>query len=293
MKILIIEDDCVDQEKTRRDLSSLNHLSLSYATSGTSALLLVANESFDCILLDYQLSDYDGLKLMALIKQFGSSSITPIIFLTGQGNEEIAVKAIKSGASDYLVKGHYEPSELLIAIKNGITAAEQDLKKRQLQEEIEKTELINPASGLGTQLLMNNDLRLTVERAKRTNSQFIFATFTLHNKLTLSGTMPNNHLHNIIKMTGETLKQVDVTDSFYQTGQTEFSAIINSVQTREDAQGLIGRLITSINYQLQVRGIECELTVNAGLSQFPYDGFDSIEIMKSAFQLQYNLNSLH
>ncbi len=86
-----------------------------------SNLLKVAtttNQDFDLVLLDYRLPDINGLNLIAEIKALNLD--LPIIVLTGQGDEEIAVEIMKAGAADYISKGKIEPESLAKAITSAI-----------------------------------------------------------------------------------------------------------------------------------------------------------------------------
>ncbi|MGB5713820.1 MAG: ATP-binding protein, partial [Waterburya sp.] len=84
----------------------------------SSPILEPIIDNFDLILLDYHLPDMDGLHLIAEIKALKLN--LPIIVLTGQGDEEIAVEMMKAGAADYFSKGKIEPTILARAINNGI-----------------------------------------------------------------------------------------------------------------------------------------------------------------------------
>lgn len=97
--ILAIEDDRVDQMALRRMFDERkNQYRYRIAGSIAEALSLLERERFDIIVTDYRLGDGTGLEL------FDHIANTPIIVITGGGDEETAVKALKSGAYDYLVK---------------------------------------------------------------------------------------------------------------------------------------------------------------------------------------------
>jgi signal transduction histidine kinase len=72
--------------------------------TGGQALEACASLSPHCILLDYQLPDMTGFDFLSRLRGSHSPSDTPVIFLTGQGNEEIATQAIKLGVQDYFIK---------------------------------------------------------------------------------------------------------------------------------------------------------------------------------------------
>jgi len=77
-------------------------INLDLEKSGEKALQRTKDGDFDLILLDYKLTDQDGLKLLRKMKRQGVKC--PIVILTGQGDENVAVQAIKLGAQDYLPK---------------------------------------------------------------------------------------------------------------------------------------------------------------------------------------------
>lgn len=145
--ILLVDDDEVDRQTVKRAFKKAHFAALlSEAQDGQEALaklqenkgcqiklpfISTANHHaqiveqnqqgtncFDLILLDYRLPDIDGLHLIAEIKALNLE--IPLVVLTGQGDEEIAVEIMKAGAADYLSKNKIDHSTLTKAINNAI-----------------------------------------------------------------------------------------------------------------------------------------------------------------------------
>ena len=125
-KILIVDDD----ESIRGYISRLLNMSgfeVVTASSGKEALnLLRVNPDVAVILLDILMPDMDGLETLNEIKK--TSKELPVIMLSALGQTGIIVKAMRAGASDYLVKP-FEEEELELAINKSI-------EKRKLLAEI-------------------------------------------------------------------------------------------------------------------------------------------------------------
>jgi PAS domain S-box-containing protein len=102
LTILIVEDNEDDQSLYRRALRDTGH-TLVLARTAREGLDKVAEACPEIILLDYNLPDMSGLDFMENFARQSCAAI-PIIMLTGEGNESIAVSAMKAGASDYMVK---------------------------------------------------------------------------------------------------------------------------------------------------------------------------------------------
>jgi PAS domain S-box-containing protein len=124
-RVLVVDDNSVDREMVRR------HLGPDYATieAGTAAEARSALDAsrIDCALLDYRLPDSDGLVLLG----YFLARDVPVIILTGQGDETIAVEAMKRGAQDYLSKGRLDSTLLRRTVAHA-------LEKQSLRREIDR-----------------------------------------------------------------------------------------------------------------------------------------------------------
>jgi len=98
-KILFVEDDKTEQLLFQQFVSKKNtQYDYTFVSSECQARSILDSESVDVVITDYLLGDGTGLDIINL------KIDAPVIFVTGAGDEEIAVKAMKAGAYDYLIK---------------------------------------------------------------------------------------------------------------------------------------------------------------------------------------------
>ena len=182
--ILLIDDDEVDRLTVRRALKKARvAVELTEAENGTEALTLLKNWEdcttkaspanvpscvsrsnvchLDLILLDYRLPDIDGLQLIANIQSLDLN--LPLIVLTGQGDEKIAVEMMKAGAADYLAKSAIEPNSLAKSISSAI----------RLHQAEQAAELANQRLRVSNELLVtkNKELERQKQQIKQQNIQ--------------------------------------------------------------------------------------------------------------------------
>lgn len=103
VKLLIIDDNPDDRTLYKRALRGYTDSDFSFieASTGDNGMKAL-NQELDCVLLDYSLPGRDGIGVLKQIKS--EMPNLPVIMLTGQGNESVAVQAMKEGAQDYIVK---------------------------------------------------------------------------------------------------------------------------------------------------------------------------------------------
>jgi PAS domain S-box-containing protein len=107
LKVLIIDDEPVDREIFKQYLDADRPRAFLYAEAETGRDGLRRRRDFnpDCVLLDLNLPDLDGLKMIRLLREGRDTLPCAVVMLTGAGNEEVAVEAMKLGVMDYVVKG--------------------------------------------------------------------------------------------------------------------------------------------------------------------------------------------
>ncbi|MEH2063170.1 MAG: PAS domain-containing protein [Nostoc sp.] len=138
--VFFVEDFAEDRALYRRFLERDDRYTYDIYEfeSGNKALQACQGKIPDLILLDYQLPDLDGLEFLTQLQRQSYSSQISVIMLTGQGDETIAVQAIKSGAQDYLVKGKLTCDNLCRAVHGAIKEMQlmRQLKQQQEQQKL-------------------------------------------------------------------------------------------------------------------------------------------------------------
>jgi len=120
VRILLVDDDEDDYVITRNLISEIGgrRYQLEWVDNYDAALAAVQRNVHDICLLDYRLGSRTGLELLRESKSLNDR--LPMILLTGQGDHEIDIDAMKAGAADYLIKSQLDPDKLDRAIRYAI-----------------------------------------------------------------------------------------------------------------------------------------------------------------------------
>jgi len=140
LKILIIDDDRSFRKiVTRMMVRAGLEVEITEAINCAEGVEELNKKVFDCALLDYQMPDATGINLLQEILHFGGTN-TPIIFVTGKGDEMIAAQAFKTGALDYIPKEKLSPELLSQCIHNAIRVHDLELRANQAEYLLVETE---------------------------------------------------------------------------------------------------------------------------------------------------------
>lgn len=162
LRVLLIEDDPDDYVILRDCLNDIskNRYNLTWASTFKDGIGEVDRSDYDVCLLDYRLGAHDGLEILREAGRKGWP--VPVIFLTGQGEYDVDVRAMKAGASDYLVKEEINPDLLERSIRYAVekarawNALQRSYEEMELRVEERTAELVEA----------NEALKFTSEQVK-------------------------------------------------------------------------------------------------------------------------------
>ena len=146
--VLVVEDDEDDFVLTSSLLGEIytGDFEPEWVNTFEDALERIGGNHYDICLLDYRLGAHDGLELLRHARARGCDA--PVILLTGQGDLEIDMEAMRAGASDYLIKGQINAANLERSIRYAIQQkqmAEERIHRIREQEARTQAESANRA----------------------------------------------------------------------------------------------------------------------------------------------------
>ncbi len=115
-KILIVEDDKFLRELIKKKLA-MEGFEVLEAVDGEEGVKKAKEEMPDLILLDLILPGIDGFEVLKRVKEDEKTQPIPVIILSNLGQREEIERGLKLGATDYLVKAHFTPAEIIEKIK--------------------------------------------------------------------------------------------------------------------------------------------------------------------------------
>src|SRR5438046_1526199 len=101
LRLFLVEDDDDITLLMRKSLQRAGH-QVTRCRTAADALIVLGHGSFSLVLLDYRLPDMSGLDLLQNLAREGIT--TPVLMVTGYGDEHLATQVLRAGALDYIVK---------------------------------------------------------------------------------------------------------------------------------------------------------------------------------------------
>ncbi|MFO8129239.1 MAG: sigma-54 dependent transcriptional regulator [Bacteroidales bacterium] len=132
-KVLVIDDER-SIRGTLREILEYEKFGVDEAADGMEGLDKVSEGKYDAILLDIKMPKMDGLEVLDRILD---KTDTPVIMISGHGNIETAVEAIKKGAFDYIEKP-LDLNRLLVTIRNAMDRSDLITETRKLRRKVGK-----------------------------------------------------------------------------------------------------------------------------------------------------------
>jgi DNA-binding NtrC family response regulator len=163
-KVLIIDDEKAIR-RSLRDILEYEKFTVEEAENGKDALLKFEKENFDLFLCDIKMPGMDGIEVLEKIME--KYDEVPVIMISGHGNIETAVEAVKKGAFDFIQKP-LDLNRLLVTVRNAL-----DKKALVTETKILKKKLGKPSVEMVGQSIEIKKIIELIERVAPTEARVL------------------------------------------------------------------------------------------------------------------------
>lgn len=284
LKIIVVDDSPEDAEILSDLLHALpdQKYDIDLVDNAAAALRLLRQQSFDCVFIDINMPGHDGLWILSELQLETIS--TPIIMMTGHGDEKTAVQAMKLGAQDYLSKNDLSSDSLHKTVRYAIAQ-----KKKEMDFLSRATR--DPMTGIAARYAFKDAVQQAIARAERSDHSLAVLFIDLDKFKEINDNFGHETGDKVLieacQRMGDVLRQSDTLGRF---GGDEFVVLIEgqSANIFDHSNRIAERLhlaITQSPYNHQDQALQ--LGASIGIAHYPASGNGADELLSAADQAMY------
>jgi diguanylate cyclase (GGDEF)-like protein len=280
-RILLIEDNEDDARLLKSQLNNarLGKYEIITAVTLNEALEILNDNDFDVVLTELELSDADGLTAVSTIQGYNDS--IPIVVLSGQNSEELALQVVQVGAQDYLTKG--QGDGFLIS-----RAIEYSIERKRNEQGLSYLANYDSLTGLANRLLFRERLDRALIRADRNKTLVALFIIDLDRFKNINDTLGHDAGDELLISVADRLKQCTRDgDTIARLGGDEFTIIMEDVKNFEDTVVIVDKILNQMKYPFDLFSREIYVSPSIGIAMYPLDDYEAGNLLKNADSAMY------
>src|SRR5919205_2393944 len=254
--VLLIEDNPGDARLIREMIAEDPRapFTVHYADRLAAGLTHLSGGETTLVILDLSLPDSHGLDTFA--KVYAHSPAVPIIVLTGNDDDALALSAVKAGAQDYLVKSRLDRELLLRSMHYSI-------ERKRYQVQLEHQANYDALTGLPNRTLLHDRLRQAVQ-AQRSRRHIAVVFMDLDHFKFVNDSLGHSVGDKLLKAMADRLRlMLREGDTVARLGGDEFVLILNDQSNEEVIFRAMQRITAKVCEPIEVEGKELYVTCSA------------------------------
>ena len=290
LNVLVIDDDEIVREQIRRYLSkSRQKFDVHEAVNKTEGKRQLLAGGIDCAVVDFNMGDGNAFSLLEEIRREQPDFVTPLILLTGMGNEEIAVKAIKLGINDYINKDALRAESLENGIRTAVAEQKLAIAEREHQKMLEHLSMHDELTGLPNRRLLLDRLEQRILMSERNGESFALMMIDLDRFKSINDSLGHGAGDSVLRIVGSRLLQLARrSDTYARLGGDEFAVLLSSANTAEGAITVAEKVAYAIQQPMSVEGDLVQTDASIGIAIYPDHGHSAEELLAHADEAMYS-----
>jgi diguanylate cyclase (GGDEF)-like protein len=276
MKLLLIEDNADDAAFLAAAIrrQKAGEIELVNARSLAEAQAALRGTSFDCVLLDLNLPDASGLACVEAVQ--GMNNRLPIVVLSGQDDEDLAVSILNRGVQDYLVKWEGQGRTILRSLRYAIERKRSELKLEYLAQ-------FDPLTEIGNRQYFQDQLKRATARARRDGTRVALFFLDIDQFKFVNDTLGHHAGDQLLQEVAQRIStQVRTGDVMARLGGDEFAILMEGVGTTVDASNVAEQLLAVIEAPFTIDGRQMKVSASIGITFYPTANDDTVRLLRNA-----------
>ncbi|WP_333879114.1 two-component system response regulator [Methylobacter sp.] len=282
-KILLIEDNPGDAKLVEVLLETNNnankHFELIRVGLLSEALPVLEQGGISAILLDLGLPDGNGLDSLTQI--YTAALTIPIVVLSAEEDELLAIQSVQLGAQDFLVKNGI--SELVL--RRSLYYA---IERKTLLEQLQYLAHYDVLTGLANRKLFYDRLKQDIGGARRSKKSLALIFLDLNDFKLINDSLGHRSGDDLLKEVAKRLQNcIRTSDCAARMGGDEFTLILNNLNNAEDAALIADKILHILAEPLLLNGQQITAHASLGIAIYPDDCTDIESLIGAADAAMY------
>ncbi|WP_426359320.1 diguanylate cyclase domain-containing protein [Pseudocolwellia sp. HL-MZ19] len=285
MRILIVDDNVIDIALLKRELdtSLLCDFTIKTSISVADGLKKLETESFDVILLDYEMPEIDGIEMIIEIRSKPNLGNTAIIIVSASLDSSVALNCIEAGAQDFIPKSSITQVKLYQAIIHSRKRFEMEQKMYESYLSVKTMAEKDPLTGLHNRYFFDENLQMMIAASQRSNTAIGMLALDLDNFKHINDSMGHEAGDLLLKEVVARIKRcLRVNDGFARLGGDEFAITLSNINAISEINMVTDRITNAFKEQFELSGKKVTCTMSIGAALYPNDAPSGSELVKCA-----------
>ncbi|MBU2924636.1 EAL domain-containing protein [Colwellia sp. 1_MG-2023] len=290
MKILIVDDNEIDIALAKRALGT--SLENNYEIKGTDcvakALVLIDEEVFDIILLDYHMPEINGIEMIIEMRSRPNLGNTAIIVISAAEDISIALNCIEAGAQDFIPKSDISHIKLSQAIIHSKKRFEMEQRMQESYLALKNMAETDQLTGLHNRHYFDETLNIMIANSDRLKLSVGMLILDLDDFKHINDSL-GHHAGDIllVELVARVKNCLRINDGFARLGGDEFAITLANINSAEEVNMIASRILQSFQQPFLIDGQRMDCTVSIGAALYPDDANSHDQLMKYADVAMY------